>query len=135
MADWRLLRSVLLMALAPVVFGRLKLAGMVLTVREKLTWRLTLIPPTALRMSSCFWKRRLVPPRKVCEPLTKLTLSTNCHVVISRWLSICGTTLNGSRGRLRMYGTGVGSGFVKRKAKLLRPTTNSFVTREVGVQR
>ena len=54
----------------------------------------------------------------------KLTLSTNCQVVMARSLLTTGEKLNGSRGRLRMKGTGFGSGLPKVKANLLKPATN-----------
>ena len=71
----------------------------------------------------------------MCAPRTKLRLSTNCQVVISRELLTGGAKLNGSRTVLRTKGTAVVAGFPKVKANLLRPTTNSLIMRLVGVQR
>jgi hypothetical protein len=41
---------------------------------------------TALRSSTCFWKRRFVPNLNVCALCTIDRLSTNCQVVIVRRL-------------------------------------------------
>src|SRR6185503_3474103 len=93
-------------------------------------------PATALRSSTCFWKRRLVPNLKACVLLIQERLSTNCHVVIVRRLLIGSSRFSGSFGTLRMTGGfSTGSGLLKLNVKRLKPATNSFTTVGDMVQR
>ena len=57
-----------------------------LTPVLKSTMGLAFCPPTDPRTSVCFWKRMLVPNRRLCRPFNQLRLSTNWYVSMVRRL-------------------------------------------------